>query len=96
MKILQICYKPPFPATDGGAMGMNSMTRGLLNMGHKVKVLSFHSKKHPCKLENLPQEYKDETNFETVLSIWTSNHYLHLQLGLPEKAITLSDSSINR
>lgn len=66
MKILQICYKPPFPATDGGAMGMNSMTRGLLNMGHKVKVLSFHSKKHPCKLENLPQEYKDETNFETV------------------------------
>ena len=66
MKILQICYKPPFPATDGGAMGMHSMTRGLLNMGHKVKVLSFHSKKHPCKIENLPQEYKDETDFETV------------------------------
>lgn len=66
MRILQICYKPPFPATDGGAMGMNSLTDGLINMGHKVKVLSFHSKKHPCKVEALPQEYKDKTDFETV------------------------------
>lgn len=66
MRILQVCYKPPFPATDGGAMGMNSLTTGLLNMGHQVKVVSFHSKKHPCNIDALPQDYLEKTGFETV------------------------------
>ena len=66
MKILQICYKPPFPATDGGAMGMNSLTEGLLNMGHSVKVLAFHSKKHPCNIATMPKDYIERTSFETV------------------------------
>ncbi len=66
MKILQICYKPPFPASDGGAMGMNSMTEGLINVGHEVKILSFHSKKHPCNPDTLPKDYKEKTRFETV------------------------------
>ncbi|MCI7407145.1 MAG: glycosyltransferase family 4 protein [Candidatus Onthomorpha sp.] len=66
MRILQVCYKPPFPATDGGAMGMNSLTTGLLNRGHQVKVVSFHSKKHPCNIEAMPQDYLEKTGFETV------------------------------
>ena len=66
MRILQVCYKPPFPATDGGAMGMNSLTTGLLNRGHQVKVVSFHSKKHPCNIEAMPQGYLEKTGFETV------------------------------
>ncbi len=66
MKILQICYKPPFPASDGGAMGMNSMTEGLINVGHEVKILSFHSKKHPCNPDPLPKDYKEKTRVETV------------------------------
>ncbi len=66
MKILQFCYKPPFPALDGGSMGMHYITEGLINKGHEVKVLSFHSKKHPCRVDKLPVEYVERTNFETV------------------------------
>jgi len=53
MKILQFCYKPPFPALDGGSMGMHYITEGLIHKGHQVKVLSFHSKKHPCNVDKL-------------------------------------------
>ena len=66
MKILQFCYKPPFPALDGGSMGMHYITEGLINKGHEVKVLSFHSKKHPCSIDKLPKEYVEKTQFETV------------------------------
>jgi len=66
MKILQFCYKPPFPALDGGSMGMHYVTEGLINNGHEVKVLSFHSKKHPCRVDKLPEEYVEKTKFETV------------------------------
>ena len=66
MKILQFCYKPPFPALDGGSMEMHYITEGLINKGHEVKVLSFHSKKHPCRVDKLPVEYVERTNFETV------------------------------
>lgn len=66
MKILQFCYKPPFPALDGGSMGMHYVTEGLINNGHEVKVLSFHSKKHPCRVDKLPEEYTEKTHFETV------------------------------
>ncbi len=66
MRILQVCFKPPFPASDGGAMAMNSLTEGLINTGHSVKVLAFHSKKHPCNVEELPLDYREKTQFETV------------------------------
>ena len=66
MRILQFCYKPPFPALDGGSMGMHYITEGLINAGHQVKVLSFHSKKHPCRVDKLPAEYVEKTQFETV------------------------------
>ena len=45
---------------------MNSLTTGLLNRGHQVKVVSFHSKKHPCNIEAMPQDYLEKTGFETV------------------------------
>lgn len=47
-------------------MGMHYITEGLINAGHQVKVLSFHSKKHPCKVDKLPAEYVEKTAFETV------------------------------
>lgn len=66
MKILQLCYKPPFPAVDGGSMGMHSLTMGLLNNGHKVKVIAFNSYKHPSDIKKLPKEYLDKTGYETI------------------------------
>lgn len=66
MKILQFCYKPPYPAVDGGSMGMNSITEGLLNNGCQVKVLTFYSNKNPFNKLLLPQSYIDSTQIEAV------------------------------
>ncbi|MCR4829767.1 MAG: glycosyltransferase family 4 protein [Bacteroidales bacterium] len=66
MKILQLCYKPPFPSVDGGTLAMNSLTRGLLAQGCEVKILSVASEKHPVKWERLTEEYKASTGFEAV------------------------------
>lgn len=90
MKILQLCYKPPFPAVDGGSMGMHSLTMGLLNNGHKVKVIAFNSFKHPSDINKLPKEYIDKTGYETIfvdlkikplqaLVSWLKNESYHIK-----------------
>ena len=90
MKILQLCYKPPFPAVDGGSMGMHSLTMGLINNGHKVKVIAFNSFKHPSDINKLPKEYIDKTGYETIfvdlkikplqaLVSWLKNESYHIK-----------------
>lgn len=66
MKILQLCYKPPFPPVDGGTMAMDSITQGLLEGDHQVKVLSVESDKHPVRLDAMGEDYRRATNFESV------------------------------
>lgn len=90
MKILQLCYKPPFPAVDGGSMGMHSLTMGLLNNGHEVKVIAFNSFKHPCHVADLPKKYVEDTKFETIfvdlkirplsaILCWLKNRSYHVE-----------------
>jgi glycosyltransferase involved in cell wall biosynthesis len=66
MKILQLCHKPPFPPVDGGAIAMNNITQGLINLGHEVKVITVSTQKHPLKTSSLPEEYKLKTGIEGV------------------------------
>lgn len=66
MNILQICNKVPFPPKDGGCMAMNNLTQGLLNEGHKVKILAINTKKHFTEIEKLPADYRSSTNIEAV------------------------------
>ncbi|MBQ0016436.1 MAG: glycosyltransferase [Bacteroidales bacterium] len=66
MKILQLCNKPPYPPTDGGALAMNSITQGLLSMGCEVKVLAICSDKHPVRQHLLTDDYLENTQFESV------------------------------
>lgn len=66
MNILQLCQKPPFPPVDGGAIAMNNITQGLLNGGHRVKVISVTTAKHPVKPKDLPKNYVEATQFESV------------------------------
>ena len=66
MKILQLCHKPPFPPVDGGAIAMNNITQGLINLGHEVKVITVSTQKHPLKKSDLPEEYKLKTAIEDV------------------------------
>lgn len=66
MRILQLCHKPPLPAKDGGCIAMNNLTKAILQQGHEVKVLAMTTHKHPVNLEQLPEDYKQNTQFESV------------------------------
>ncbi|UPT66208.1 MAG: hypothetical protein M0D57_17250 [Sphingobacteriales bacterium JAD_PAG50586_3] len=66
MKVLQLCNKPPFPTVDGGTIAMHALTRGLLDAGHTVKVVSIETSKHPFKQDKLSETYKHETQAESV------------------------------
>ena len=45
---------------------MNNITQGLLESGHKVKVLALETQKHSLKKENIPADYIENTKLETV------------------------------
>jgi len=66
MRILQICHKPPLPATDGGCLAMHTLTEGLLHLGHDVKVLTLCTHKHPFEPEKMPVQYLHQTAIEGV------------------------------
>lgn len=66
MRVLQLCNKPPFPTVDGGTIAMHALTRGLIDAGHTVKVVSIETAKHPFKKDKLSDTYKQETNAEAV------------------------------
>jgi len=66
MKILQLCHKPPIPSKDGGCIAMNNLTQGLLEAGHKVKILTIYTPKHDFKLEEMPPAYIEKTDIEGV------------------------------
>lgn len=66
MKILLLCNKPPYPATEGGPMAMNSIITGLLEAGHQVKVIAINSPKYGVKENDIPEDYKQKTNIELI------------------------------
>ncbi|HQV73873.1 MAG TPA: glycosyltransferase family 4 protein [Flavobacteriales bacterium] len=66
MRILQLCNKPPYPPIDGGSKAMHNLTRGLVDAGHLVKVLCISTPKNDLKLDELPAEYRERTNIESV------------------------------
>ena len=66
MKILLLCNKPPYPASEGGPMAMNSIITGLLEAGHQVKILAVNSKKFNIKESDIPDEYRKKTGIELI------------------------------
>ncbi|MGD0712468.1 MAG: hypothetical protein ABR968_14930, partial [Bacteroidales bacterium] len=66
MKIFQICSKSPYPPREGGPIAMNNITQGLLKKGHKVKVLAANTPKYFIKPDEIPEEYKRNTGYESV------------------------------
>ena len=47
MNVLQICPKMPFPPNDGGTLAMYQLSKAMIDMGWKVKILGLGTKKHP-------------------------------------------------
>jgi len=81
MKILLLCNKPPYPASEGGPMAMNSIITGLLEAGHQVKILAVNSAKYHVKESDIPEEYKKKTGIELIdvdLSIRPMKAFLNL------------------
>lgn len=66
LRVLQLCHKPPYPPIDGGCIAMNTVTNGLLHNGFDVKVLAIETSKHQLDYAKLPEEYKKNTQIETV------------------------------
>ena len=66
MKILLLCNKSPYPALEGGPMAMNSIVTGLLEAGHKVKILEVNSKKYNVTANDIPENYKQKTGIELI------------------------------
>ncbi|MEJ6681493.1 MAG: glycosyltransferase family 4 protein [Flavobacteriales bacterium] len=66
MKVLQLCHKPPKPSVDGGCLAMDALTKGLLDQGHEVKILSIHTSKHPYLKNKLDDSYLKMTSFESI------------------------------
>ena len=66
MKILLLCNKSPYPTFEGGPMAMNSIVTGLLEAGHKVKILAVNSEKFNVRPEDIPEDYRRKTNIELI------------------------------
>lgn len=45
---------------------MNSMVTGLIEAGHKVKVLAVNSEKYHIDIDKIPADYKEKTRIELV------------------------------
>ena len=66
MRILQLCNKAPFPANDGSSIAISSLAEGLADNGIELHLLTINTKKHFKPNENIPKEYKQKTNYQSV------------------------------
>lgn len=46
MKVLQLTYRVPFPPTDGGAIGIYNITKGLCKNGCEIDLVAINTPKH--------------------------------------------------
>lgn len=53
MKILQFCFRLPFPLNDGGAIAMYNMANGFLENGVDLEILSYNTTKHQVDLKKI-------------------------------------------
>ena len=66
MNILQICSKIPYSPKDGGSIAMNILTHGLIDCGNNVDVLAVNTPKHFVKDQDVSEDYKEKTNYQSV------------------------------
>lgn len=84
LKILFICNKSPWPASEGGPIAMNMLIEGLIDAGNQVKVLAVNSNKYTVDPEKIPADYREKTKIELVhidLSIKPVDAFANLFTG---------------
>ena len=78
MKVLFVCNKSPWPPKEGGPIAMNNFIEGLIDRGHKVKVLAAITNKYSINLTDVPEPYRKKTGLELA--------FINLQIK-PVKAL---------
>lgn len=89
MKILQLCYKIPYPLLDGGEYSLYHSAMSLLTQpGINVKTLAIHTPKFQVNPADIPAEFAKPTDFEfadvdtrvkpykAFLNLFTSDSYI--------------------
>lgn len=66
MKILILVNKPPYPSKDGSSLATLSMAKGLAKSGNTVTILAISTNKHQCRIEQIPDELRQQINFNIV------------------------------
>ena len=66
MNILLICNKSPYPPKEGGPIAMNTIVEGLVDSGHKTKILAVNSFKYSVDINSIPDDYKEKTQIEGI------------------------------
>lgn len=66
MRILQLCLKPPQPAKDGGCIAINNISKGLIDLGVDLKILTLSTHKHPFDINAFSDEFVNRSNIEAV------------------------------
>jgi len=56
----------PYPAKDGGSIATLNLSKGFVNNGNRVTILSMNTSKHFFEKKDIPTELTDKINFKTV------------------------------
>lgn len=82
MKVLQLCFRVPYPPHDGGAIAMYDIMYGLSKKGHEVHALAVNTPKHFQKDDVLKDIAKVKTVFiDTTIS--AVDAFLNLFKSIP-------------
>jgi glycosyltransferase involved in cell wall biosynthesis len=84
LHVLFICNKSPWPPAEGGPIAMNNLITGLVDAGHKVKVLAVNTNKYSVEAGKIPEPYRQQTGIELVyidLSVRPVPAFLNLFTG---------------
>lgn len=81
MKILQFCFRVPYPLKDGGAIAMFNLTKGLSPLVEQLDVFAYNTKKHYQDIKKLPSEFTQKTKIYTV-NLNTDINYLDAFINL--------------
>jgi polysaccharide biosynthesis protein PslH len=75
MRILQICFRPPFPLKDGGAIAMFNISKGLLDAGCELTLLIPLTEKHNIAPDEIPSVLNKSNAIHTLkinthITVW--------------------------
>ncbi|MBP8034539.1 MAG: glycosyltransferase family 4 protein [Bacteroidia bacterium] len=66
MRVLQISNKAPFPPNDGSSIAIYNMGVGFIANEVDLHVLTINTKKHFKSDEDIPQDYKTKSHYQSV------------------------------